>query len=141
MRTKVKSKVTIKNPTATNWRIKGNISSIYDRFQGYFTGAESLEVKPNSAADYEIEYLPLSMTKNDKTPEITDAVHEARLFFPLPDGSALMYNLAGKSLPPKASDTIQIQMKAKKEQVTTIPIQNWLEEKQRFEVTWTIEED
>ena len=40
------------------------------------------------------------MTKNPEVPEIKDEVHEGTLFFPLPDGNALLYNLVGKALPP-----------------------------------------
>jgi hydrocephalus-inducing protein len=40
------------------------------------------------------------MTSNAEVPEIKQEFHEGTLFFPLPDGSALLYNLIGQSLPP-----------------------------------------
>jgi hydrocephalus-inducing protein len=39
--------------------------------------------------------------------------HRGTLFFPLPDGSALLYNLVGKSNPPLAAQTIDVNMRAK----------------------------
>lgn len=40
------------------------------------------------------------MTKHDSVPEIKDDVHEGTLFFPLPNGTASLFNLYGKTLPP-----------------------------------------
>jgi len=40
------------------------------------------------------------MTVHAEVPDIKDDVHEGTLFFPLPDGQALLYNLIGKALPP-----------------------------------------
>ena len=54
--------------------------------------------------------------------------------FPMPDGSALMFNLIGKSNPPNATETVSISMKAKNEQVHTLNLFNWLKEIQRFSV-------
>lgn len=131
----------MKNPTGSKWRIKANITTVYDRLKGYFSGEEVLEVGPNSTADYEIEYHPLSMTRNDQAPEVAEKIHEAKLFFPLPDGSAQMFDLEGRSQPPGALDVITVDVKAKSEKVHTIPISNWLPEKQRFEVSWDFENE
>lgn len=40
------------------------------------------------------------MTTNEKAPKIKYESHEGNIFFPLPDGTALLYNLIGKSKPP-----------------------------------------
>lgn len=44
--------------------------------------------------------MPLTMTKNQENAEIKDEKHQASLFFPIPDGSALMYRLVGTASPP-----------------------------------------
>lgn len=43
------------------------------------------------------------MTKNAEVPEIKDEKHAASLFFPIPDGSALMYRLVGTATPPSVA--------------------------------------
>jgi hypothetical protein len=39
------------------------------------------------------------MTNNEKVPSQEES-HKGSLFLPLPDGTALIYNLVGKSNPP-----------------------------------------
>ena len=70
VRREVTQKVTIKNPTAKAWKIKASISTEgkYD----YFRGKEFIDVNPNSQADFEIIYNPLTMTKNNEIPDIKD---------------------------------------------------------------------
>lgn len=70
----------------------------------YWSGMPAIEVPPGNA-DYEITYHPITMTH--------DEPHRGTLFFPLPDGSALVYNLTGVSKPPKPADTIVQEVKAK----------------------------
>jgi len=36
----------------------------------YFSGKDTLEIAPNSQADYEIFYRPLTMTKNEDVPAV-----------------------------------------------------------------------
>ena len=76
------------------------------------------------------------MTAHADAPLVTQKTHEATLFFPLPDGSALLYNLFGTATPPLADQTLDIAVKAKHTQVTTILIKNWLKTQQRFKVAW-----
>jgi len=59
-----------------------------------------LIVPANGAADYEITYFPLSMTANAEVPSIKEESHNSTLFFPIPDGTAILYNLIGFSRPP-----------------------------------------
>ena len=134
VRTRTSAKVTIKNPVNEKLTIKANITSTSDKFSNYFQGPESIQLNPNDKADYEVTYFPLTMTVNPKAPKIKEEKHEGKLFFPLPDGSALMYNLVGKSLPPTATETSTLAMKAKTEIVHTINLKNWLKETQRFNV-------
>lgn len=91
-------KITLKNPTPKLWKIKASISS--NEKYNYFTGNEFVEVPANGQTDYEIKYLPLTMTANEQEPSIKETAHNASLFFPIPDGTALMYKLTGKSNPP-----------------------------------------
>lgn len=58
------------------------------------------------------------------------------MFFPIPDGTALMYKLTGKATPPAVLQTFDLNTKAKKNLVHLIPIKNWLKTPQRFNVSW-----
>lgn len=77
VRTHKKHKITIKNLSNTNWKIKTNITGGPDHC--YFSGNDILEVSANSATDYEITYSPMRMTS-------TNMLHNGNIFFPLPDG-------------------------------------------------------
>ena len=79
------------------------------------------------------------MTKNQEIPEVKDEKHGASLFFPIPDGTALMYKLSGTSSPPSIADNYDISCKAKFHKVHDIPIKNWLKVGQRFNVDWKFE--
>ena len=138
VRTTEKKKVIVKNPTDTQWKIKASISANLESSKGYFTGNDTLEVPKNGQAEYEVSYHPLSMTKNDKAPQIKEDRHEASLFFPTPDGSALLFNLIGESLAPAEAGVFNISVKTKKPEIQVIPVKNWLKTTQRFEVVWEV---
>lgn len=156
VRTPSSKKVSIKNPTNKPWRVKVTLTPVQtqpipspekkqkeavpaSQFKEYFQGKEYVEVPANSSADYEVIYKPLTMTRNDKAPSIKEETHEGQLFFPLPDGQAIVYNLIGKSLPPNVEQTFDIQLKAKKNQIQILPIRNWLKTSQRFNIQWNLE--
>lgn len=139
VRTIAKQKLFIKNPTPKPWRIKASLSSFIEAFKGYFEGKDHIEVPANGQAEYEITYKPLTMTKNALVPEVKDETHECSLFFPLPDGSALLYTLIGKSSPPQIAGTFDIVMKAKKSHIQVLQVKNWLKNVQRFNVVWQME--
>ena len=141
VRTLIKQKVIVKNPTSAPWKIKSSISSNLDSCKGYFEGKDIIEVPANGQAEYEITYKPLTMTKNKDCPQILEENHEGSLFFPTPDGLALLYNLYGKSLPPNPSQIFDLNIKAKKTHTQVLPVKNWLKITQRFSVNWKIEND
>lgn len=58
------------------------------------------------------------------------------MFFPIPDGTALMYKLLGTSKPASFLKTFDLTCKAKENLVHLIPIKNWLKTAQRFNVDW-----
>ncbi len=139
MREPKAQKVSVKNPTAKPWKINASISANNPAFKSYFQGKEYLEVPPNSQADYEIVYFPLTMTANPEVPSIKVQDHQGSLFFPIPDGTALLYNLVGRAAPAGPLQTFDCSLKAKKAGFQIIPIKNWLKQSQRFNVTWKID--
>ncbi len=65
-------------------------------------------VPPKGTTNYVVTYCPQWMTigkkkvKQGEEEKEIDDIHEAILFFPLPDGNAKKYKLIGKSNPPEA---------------------------------------
>lgn len=51
--------------------------------------------------------------------------HKGSLFFPLPNGTALLYRLVGTAAEPDAEGEISETVKAKKAGSIIIPIKNW----------------
>lgn len=76
------------------------------------------------------------MTASPENPNVKEESHEGELFFPIPDGSAILYKLSGKSSPPQTLQTLDFTLKAKKSAFLSIPIKNWLKTSQRFDVSW-----
>lgn len=76
------------------------------------------------------------MTKNEEVPEIKQISHEASLFFPIPDGTALMYKMVGTAKPTGFLKTFDLTCKAKENLIHLIPVKNWLKTAQRFNVEW-----
>jgi len=67
--------------------------------------------------------------------------HKGSLFFPLPNGTALLYRLNGVATEPEAEATLNETVQAKKSKFIIIPVRNWLKSDQRFHVSWVIEGD
>jgi hypothetical protein len=51
--------------------------------------------------------------------------HRATLFFPVPNGTALLYRLVGTASEPDADGEIQETVVAKKSKSIIIPVKNW----------------
>uniref|UniRef100_A0A7M4E0K5 HYDIN axonemal central pair apparatus protein n=1 Tax=Crocodylus porosus TaxID=8502 RepID=A0A7M4E0K5_CROPO len=76
---------------------------------------------------YEITYRPLSMNVENKK-------HQGSIFFPIPDGTGLLYLLQGTAEPPKSSGSIIREVPCKTSYTELIPVSNWLNKPQRFHV-------
>jgi hypothetical protein len=112
------------------WKINPTISTNVDSCKDYFKGAGILEIPAKGSAEYEVAYTPLTMTKEKKEDEsdensaVITIFHEASLFFPLPDGSAALHNLFGKSQPPESNGAIEADSTAKLQKYISIPIES-----------------
>jgi len=116
-----KQNISVKNPSSNPWLIKPVVQD------EQWSGAEVLEVPPGSTGTYELSYCPLTMTKEDEK-------HQGSVFFPLPDGTAILYSLDGVSEPPTAADVITKSLPCKSPQVIELEVKNWLKQPQRFRV-------
>ncbi|XP_077982980.1 hydrocephalus-inducing protein homolog isoform X2 [Glandiceps talaboti] len=93
----------------------------------YWTGADAITIEPQQSKAYEIIYRPLTMTKEGKK-------HTGTVFFALPDGSGLLYNLTGVAEAPKVTGSITREVPCKTQYTEMMPVSNWLRKPQRFRV-------
>lgn len=115
--------ITLTNQTSDTWKLKPVIVN------DYWSGSKALfKLAPGQSSVYEIAYLPLTMT-SDKTD------HRGSIFFALPDGSGITYQLIGYSLAPAPSGIITKNIPCKQQHSHLLPINNWLNQPQRFKVT------
>jgi len=121
VREPAKQTITIKNPSQSMWRIQPIVQD------DSWSGAKTLEVPPGQSVAYEVTYLPMTMTTEGRE-------HSGSVFFPLPDGSALMYNFKGTSAPPPEASIVERTTPCKKSCAIPLLVSNWLKQPQRFKV-------
>ena len=90
--------ITLANHSITSWQLKPVIQN------DYWSGPEVLAVPAGGQASYPVTYRPLSMSTAEKQ-------HEGSVFFPIPDGTGLLYKLTGVAHSPMPAGTIQCQVK------------------------------
>jgi len=67
--------------------------------------------------------------------------HKGGLFFPLPNGTALLYRLVGAATEPDAEGDLTETVVAKRAKSIMIPVKNWSRQPQRFHASWKVEGD
>ncbi|XP_014668502.1 PREDICTED: LOW QUALITY PROTEIN: hydrocephalus-inducing protein homolog [Priapulus caudatus] len=122
VRQKDTKSINIPNKSSTSWTLK----PVIDGEQ--WSGAETVFVEAGHTCAYELTYLPLTMTTIDKK-------HAGSIFFPLPDGNGLLYNVSGLADQPRCSGKIQREVPCKTSYTELLRVHNWLSRAQRFKVT------
>lgn len=115
--------ITLANKTNNSW----NIFPIIEN--PYWTGAESFEIETGQSRVYDITFSPLEMAG-----PMEGGKHEGSVFFPLPDGSGILYKLVGVAEKPAPAASISREIPCKTNHTEVITIQNWLKRPQRFKV-------
>lgn len=110
--------INVPNRTNLHWNLRPSIDG------EYFSGPDAFVVEPMSVRHYEVRYHPLTMTTEGKK-------HQGTLFFPLPDGTGLLYNLSGTADPPKVTGKITREIPCKVTYTELLPVTNWLKRPQR----------
>lgn len=113
--------IIVENGSTTSWQLRPTIQN------DYWNGPEFLHVPSGGKAVYEITYTPLMMCTEDQP-------QSGSVFFPIPDGSGLLYILHGFASAPEAEDNIKRDVKAKCVHIEKIGLNNWLQRPQRFHV-------
>jgi len=133
-----------KNDTDKPWSLVPVITN------EFWTGPVTVEVPAKGTGTYTITYKPLLMTKDGGPTEpppllpgvdpafsqVGLSVHNGSVFFPLPDGTGMLYTLQGKATAPANAETISVKTAAKKLMNFVVPITNWMRVTQRFTVAW-----
>ncbi|CAL1541298.1 unnamed protein product [Lymnaea stagnalis] len=121
VREKETRQLMIPNKSNQTWNLKPIIDG------EYWTGPVTFLVEPQQSSAYPLTYEPLAMTSETKK-------HTGSIFFPLPDGSGLLFNLQGTAEPPKVIAKIQRDVPCKTGYTELLPVYNWLKKPQRFRV-------
>lgn len=144
MRKSTTQTVKIDNTEDKEWAINPTISSGSEDVKGYFTGRSTLIVPAKGSANFEVTYLPKTMTKKTKKPDSEEFDHEyhcGSLFFPLPNGNALLFNMKGISSEPEREAFIQETAIARKQKNFILPVKNWQKGTQRYTASWEVENE
>ncbi|XP_043935458.1 hydrocephalus-inducing protein homolog [Protopterus annectens] len=121
VRTKQAQTIILANRSNQTWMIQPLIEG------EHWKGAEMIAIEAHQQKPYEITYRPLTMTLEGKK-------HQGSVFFPLPDGTGLLYVLQGNSEPPKASGTVNREVPCKTSYTELLSVTNWLQRPQRFRI-------
>jgi hydrocephalus-inducing protein len=132
-RTTQSQSVTVANPSDKDWCLLPVLQG-----ENWTQSSETLDIPAKKSADFEVIYQPLSMTGGA---DGTDVPHNGTLFFALPDGTALLYNLSGIASDPEAEEQLSFETRAKQSLPIKLPVKNWLKTSQRFSVDIKLDED
>ncbi|GAB1599204.1 Hypothetical predicted protein, partial [Argonauta hians] len=121
VRNKDTKNILITNKSNQLWDLRPIIDGIY------WQGPLKFSIEPQLSRNYEITYKPTRMTLDGKK-------HSGSILFPLPDGTALFYNLYGLADPPKAVDKIVREIPVKTKYTELLPVYNWTKQIMNFSV-------
>ncbi|XP_065519830.1 hydrocephalus-inducing protein-like, partial [Lathamus discolor] len=120
VREKQSQTILLSNPSSEAWTLQPIVEG------KYWKGPEfiHLEARQKEKA-YQVTYRPLTMSCGNKK-------HQGSIFFPLPDGTGLRYQLEGTAEAPRCSGAISRQVACRNSHTELIPVSNWLQRPQRF---------
>eukprot|EP00397_Hematodinium_sp_SG-2012_P000030 GEMP01000030.1.p1 GENE.GEMP01000030.1~~GEMP01000030.1.p1 ORF type:complete len:4608 (+),score=1069.56 GEMP01000030.1:10-13833(+) len=112
---------------AVQWKVHPIVRTDDPSGSNFWFCSSDVTVPPNAQAQIEVSYKPLLMTQPDQK-------HTGSIFIATPDGSAFVYQLEGVASEPTVDQTLDVEIPCKTAHVQSVPIQNWLHVKQRFDV-------
>jgi len=143
-----KKTVSVQNTTPNDWDdLKVQINN------PYWYGKKEIKVPAKSEVKYDIWYKPLSMTAaeggggNAPPADVKDGgaassssefkrpdKHRGKLFFALPNGKAILYELEGTASEASPEKKIEVKCKCKRTEMQGLLVNNWLNTHQGFDV-------
>jgi len=137
--------ISISNPTDKVWTLNPVIKG------ANWKGLDEISVPGNGSVDYQVTYYPLTMTKEIEVTEENESgetvtkmelnKHAGSIFFALPNGSALLYNLDGEAGDPEPENRLSESTGAKEMLTIPLPVKNWLNSPQKFAVEITLADE
>ncbi|TPX54724.1 hypothetical protein PhCBS80983_g05802 [Powellomyces hirtus] len=119
--------IPVTNKTSTHWHVRPTIDN------DFWNGHEVLDIEPGQTKGYDVTFTPLEMIG------VGDGGrHEGSVFFPLPDGTGMLYKLYGTADKPLPAGNITRDVPSKTQYTEVLPVVNWLKRPQRLKVTWEL---
>ncbi|KAJ3115022.1 hypothetical protein HDU96_001327 [Phlyctochytrium bullatum] len=115
--------IKLDNKTSIPWHIRPIIEN------EHWSGPEIIDIEPGQSKTYDITFTPLEMVGSGDAGR-----HEGSIFFPLPDGSGILYKLYGVADKPLTAGTISREIPCKTSYTEILSVLNWLKRPQRFKV-------
>jgi hydrocephalus-inducing protein len=115
--------ITLLNKSTSVWHIQPIIDN------EYWTGPQSIDVEIGQIKSYDLTFYPLDTNGSGE-----GGRHEGSIFFPLPDGTGILYRMVGNADKPMVVETISREIQCKTLLTEYLPVSNWLRRSQRFKV-------
>ncbi|XP_073420426.1 hydrocephalus-inducing protein homolog [Dendrobates tinctorius] len=120
VRSKQTQTIALSNKTNQTWNLRPVIDG------EHWSGADFITVEAHQQnKPYVVTYHPMLMSAEGRK-------HQGSLFFPLPDGTGLLYLLQGLAEPPKSSGSVIREVPCKTSYTELLCVSNWLRKPQRF---------
>lgn len=123
VRTPEMKSITLFNKTNSFWHINPIIEN------EFWTGPEIIDIEPGQSRSFELTFNPIESLGNGE-----GGRHEGSIFFPLPDGTGILYRLNGYTDRPLPAGNISREFPCKTVYTEVISINNWLRRSQKFRV-------
>ena len=138
--------VSLSNPTDKVWTLTPVMKGVH------WFGMDEVSIPGKGSVDYKVTYFPLTMTVSkggegegqsgdSEGGEESPKQHEGSLFFALPNGSALLYNLKGEAEKPEPESRVSLNAAAKSMLTIPLSVKNWLRQPQKFCVEITLADE
>lgn len=122
--------VSLANPTDKPWYLQPVLKGTHWKVP------EQVVVPPKGSVEVKIAYWPQFMTDTADGAAPRPPL-SGSLFFALPNGDALLFNLEGRASEPAPQPTVAASTPAKKALLVNLPVENWLGAAQKFAVSIT----
>jgi len=140
-----------KNPTSETWKLHPVVKTEVPDGVQYWSVPSEISIGPGEQLKVEVTYHPLTMTPKDEGDEGNDkrksttgkqtqptSKHLGKVFIATPDGSAFVYELEGIANAPSEAKKISAEVPCKTPHVQGVTVSNWLRERQKFDVQYTL---
>lgn len=119
--------ILLANRTSMNWLIKPLIDN------ENWSGPLSIEIESGQSKTYELTFNPAETMGSGE-----GGKHEGSIFFPLPDGTGLLYKLNGTADKVLPSGNINRELPSKTTLTEILNVSNWLRRPQRLKVVFEL---